>query len=59
LLKTCGERIITLDPKFRRRVEGEKKMSAAEEKAVNDDLFSFLDDMNKTDNELRGFSTDQ
>jgi len=28
-------------------------MSAAEEKAVTDDLFSFLEDQNRTDNQLR------
>ena len=30
LLKTCGERICELDPKFKRVMEGEKKLSAEE-----------------------------
>ena len=49
LLRACGERIVSLDPKFRRVVEGEKKLSADDFKALNDDLFSFIDNMNATD----------
>jgi len=59
LMKACGERIITLKPNdapFRLRFLGAPKLSAAEEKAVNDDLFSFLDDVNKTDNSLRNLN---
>jgi len=55
-MKACGERIVKLKPNdstFRLRFLGAPKISAAEEKAVNDDLFSFLDDVNKTDKQLR------
>ena len=30
LLKTCGEKICKLDPSFRRRMEGEKRLSSEE-----------------------------
>ena len=56
LLKTCGERILQLKPSdstFKLRFLGAPKMSAAEEKAVTDDLAGFLDDMNKLDKQLK------
>ena len=55
LQRACGERILELtdDPAFRRRLHGEKKISAAEEKAVTEDLFSFLEEQSKTDSQLR------
>ena len=53
LQKACGERICELDPKFRRRLEGDKKLSSEEQKAVNDDLYSFLETMQQTDTSLR------
>lgn len=46
LLKTLGKRICDLDPKFRRRVEGEKKLTPEEENAINDDMLSFLSNIN-------------
>ena len=49
LLKTCGERICELDPTFRRRFEGAKKISSEDHKVVTDDLNTFLDSMNQTD----------
>jgi len=52
LMKACGERVLVLKPSdttFRMRFLGAPKISAAEEKAVTDDLFSFLEDVNKTD----------
>ena len=54
LLKCLGKKIASLDNEFRLRFEPEKKLSAEEEKAVNADLFSFLDEMQKTDDKLRG-----
>ena len=56
LLKHCGERICQLDPTFRRRFEGEKKLSSEEHKAVNEDLFTFLEGMNQTDSSLRNLA---
>lgn len=55
LLKACGERILEIKPSdstFKVRFLGTPKMSAAEEKAVTDDLAGFLDDMNKLDKQL-------
>jgi len=52
LKSACGVRILDLKPNdttFKLRFLGAPKITAAEEKAVNDDLFSFLDDVNKTD----------
>ena len=56
LLRACGERICKLDPTFRRRFEGEKKMTSEETKAANEDLYSFLEGVNQTDQTLRGLS---
>ena len=56
LLKTCGERICELDPKFKRRMEGDKKLSVDEQKAVDDDIFAFLDTMNATDKKLQNLA---
>ena len=53
LLKACGEKIVTLDPSFRRVVEGDKKLSAEEESAINNDILDFLNTANKTDKQLR------
>lgn len=59
LKRACGERIATLDPKFRRVIDGDAKMSAADTKEINDDLLNFFEDMSKTDQQLRtGGSTD-
>jgi tetratricopeptide (TPR) repeat protein len=44
---------VTLDPKFKRVVEGEKKLSFEEERALKDDLFSFAAEMNRVDQRLR------
>ena len=41
------------DAAFKLRFYGETKMKPEDEKAINDDLFSFLDDVNKTDKALR------
>ena len=59
LLKTCGERICELDPAFRRVVDGERKMTAEEEKAVTDDLLEFLDTINKSDAQLRDLTSEK
>ena len=56
LLRACGERLCKLDPTFRRRFEGEKKMSSEETIAANEDLYSFLEGVNQTDQTLRGLS---
>jgi hypothetical protein len=56
LLKSCGERILEIKPSdstFKIRFLGAPKISAAEEKAVADDLAGFLDDMNKLDKQLK------
>jgi hypothetical protein len=43
-----------MDPAFRKWQEPGLKLSAEEEKKINADLFTFLDNANKTDNQLRG-----
>ena len=48
-----------MDPKFRRVVEGEKKLSVEEYRDLNNDIFSFIDQMNQTDKKLRGFSNQE
>lgn len=56
LLKTCGEKILQLKPNdttFKLRFHGAPKISYAEEKAINEDLGSFLDDMSALDKQLR------
>lgn len=58
LMKTVGEKICTLDPKFKRRMEGEKQLTAEEQKAVDEDIFSFLESANQTDNKLRNLATE-
>ena len=42
LMKTVGDKIAGFDPAFKKKLEGETKMSAEELKQVNDDLYSFL-----------------
>ena len=53
LLRTLGERIITLDPAFARRVHGETQVSSAEAAALNSELNDFFADAAKTDEQLR------
>jgi len=50
LLKALGKRIMVFDPKFSSRVNGEVKISAEEQKAVDDDIAKFLGDINSQDN---------
>jgi len=60
-MKTCGEKILQLKPNdnaFKMRVHGAPKMSAADEKAVNEDISSFLDDMSALDKQLRAANPD-
>jgi tetratricopeptide (TPR) repeat protein len=57
LLKTLQGRMCELDPVFKRRIElSNVKISADEERKINDDLFSFLDQMQATDDKLRGIN---
>jgi hypothetical protein len=58
LMKTVGDKICSLDPKFKRRMEGDKALSAEEQQALNDDIFSFLETMNATDKKLTSLATD-
>jgi len=58
LQRACGEKIIQLDPSFRRVVEGEQKLSAAEEADINNDLLDFLSTANKTDQQLRSLGVE-
>ena len=53
LIKTCGEKICTLDPKFRRHIQGDKPIPEEEKRAIEDDLFAFLDKTNAQDTKLR------
>merc|ERR1711935_269138 len=53
LLRTLGERIVTLDPAFARRVHGETQVSPAEAAALNSELNDFFADAAKTDEQLR------
>jgi hypothetical protein len=46
LLKTLGKRIMSFDPTFGSKVYGEKKISAEEENAINEDLMGFLSNIN-------------
>lgn len=50
LLRTCGEKIIQLDPKFARRVNGEQKLSYEDEKKINEDLNNFFESAKLIDN---------
>lgn len=59
LLKTLGKKIAELDPEFKKKITPEKKLSAAEEKKLNAEIYSFFDDMQKTDNQLRGIDTNE
>lgn len=54
LLRVCGEKLVSLDPNFKRVVEGEKKLTMDEEQELENDLLTFLDAVNKTDSQLRG-----
>jgi tetratricopeptide (TPR) repeat protein len=56
LQKTVGEKICTLDPKFRRVVDGEKPMTREEEQRVTDDLLAFLEEANHTDSQLKNLA---
>ena len=56
LQKTVGEKICTIDPKFKRIMNGETPMSSDEQKAVTDDLLAFLEDANRTDAKLKGLA---
>jgi|TARA_B110000285_G_C14828573_1_gene469812 hypothetical protein len=55
-MKTVGEKICTLDPKFKRILNGDTPMTREEEKAVNDDLWAFFEDANKTDAKLKNLA---
>lgn len=46
LLKYLGKRIIEFDPKFANKLNGDVKLSAEEQKAVDDDLMDFLGNIN-------------
>jgi hypothetical protein len=53
LMKTCGEKICTIDPKFKRQMTMGKDVIPEEEKqAITADLNDFFADMNKMDTAL-------
>lgn len=55
LLKTLGEKIVTLDPAFARRLDaGAPQVSPEEARALNSELNDFFADAAKTDEQLRG-----
>lgn len=55
LLRTLGERIVSLDPAFARRIDaGVAQVSAEEAAALNSELNDFFADAAKTDEQLRG-----
>lgn len=45
-----------MDPKFKRILNGDTPMTREEEKAVNDDLWAFFEDANKTDAKLKNLA---
>lgn len=53
LMKVLGEKIVTLDPTWHRKIYGEKKLSYEETKAINDDLNDFFESAKKIDNSLK------
>ena len=58
LLKTLGERIISLDPTFSSHMYGQKQLTTEEETAINDDIMGFLNNINTQDNELKNQKKD-
>jgi hypothetical protein len=49
LMRTVGEKICTIDPKFKRVMQGETEIPDHEKKLITDDLNSFFSDMNNLD----------
>ena len=58
-MKFCGEKIIKLEPKFARRVNGETKMSYEDERKIKDDLNDFFENAKLIDNQLRNINENQ
>lgn len=55
LLKALGERIVSLDPAFARRLDaGATQVSTEEARALKSELNDFFADAAKTDQQLRG-----
>jgi len=52
LLKTLEARMMEVDPSFKRKMEANHKLTSDEQKVINDEMGSFLDDIKKTDHKL-------
>ena len=53
MLQAVKKKLKTIDPSFK-TAEDYNNYSPAEERAANEDVLAFLDEMNETDKKIRG-----
>jgi len=56
LLKALEDKLCQVDEVFAKRVQGRKRVSAETERAVNNEIEEFLNEINQTDKQLKGTS---
>lgn len=50
LLKTLENRLMEVDPTFKKKMEANVKLDYEQQRVIDKDIFDFIDDINKTDN---------
>jgi len=58
LRRVVGEKMVDLDPRCARQVFGEKKVTEAEQAEIDEDMLSFLNNMNSQDSRLKASKND-